>query len=204
MADDKKTPGNADFIKRVVGDPANPPETRVLSGWFGDAAEEGYRRLYSDAELSSYVDIPEDAILHTEPIRDSQPAGAVLVWVKRDAVLKPGGSAASRAARFLQGDVQRDFSHTGEGGLSLCDAGTVRRADRIHRQVHERAAGRRRMALYHGHSALRRADRIHRQVYASALAESHPLRRLHDLPLPHPRPHAHSSHLQSRCAGRRR
>jgi hypothetical protein len=117
MADDKKTPGNADFIKRVVGDPANPPETRVLSGWFGDAAEEGYRRLYSDAELSSYVDIPEDAILHTEPIRDSQPAGAVLVWVKRDAVLKPGGSAASRAARFLQGDVQRDFSTPEKAGF---------------------------------------------------------------------------------------
>ena len=114
---DKKTPGNADFISRVVGDPANPPETRVLSGWFGDAAEEGWRRLYTDAELSSYVDIPEDAILHTEPIRDSQPAGGVLVWVKRDAELKPGGSAASRAARFLQGDVQRDFSTPEKAGF---------------------------------------------------------------------------------------
>jgi len=116
MADDK-TSRNADFIGRVVGDPANPPETRMLSGWFGDAAEKGYRRLYTEAELTSYVDIPDDAILYTEPIRDSQPAGAVLVWIKRDAELKPGGSAASRAARFLQGDVQRDFSTPEKAGF---------------------------------------------------------------------------------------
>src|SRR4051794_6045318 len=107
-ADD--TPRNADFIGRVVKDAKNPPETRLLTGWLGDAAEEGYRRLYTDAELSAYVDIPADAILHTEPIRDSQPAGGVFVWVQRDAALKPGGSASSRAARFLQGQVQQDFA----------------------------------------------------------------------------------------------
>src|SRR5947209_8313487 len=108
MADD--TARNADFIGRVVKDAKNPPETRLLTGWLGDAAEEGYRRLYTDAELSAYVDIPADAILHTEPIRDSQPAGGVFVWVQRDATLKPGGSASSRAARFLQGQVQQDFA----------------------------------------------------------------------------------------------
>ncbi len=112
-ADD--TPRNADFIGRVVKDAKNPPETRLLTGWLGDAAEEGYRRLYTDAELSAYVDIPADAILHTEPIRDSQPAGGVFVWVQRDAALKPGGSASSRAARFLQGQVQQDFASAGGG-----------------------------------------------------------------------------------------
>ncbi|HEX3556302.1 MAG TPA: hypothetical protein VIA62_24045 [Thermoanaerobaculia bacterium] len=112
MADD--TARNADFIGRVVKDAKNPPETRLLTGWLGDAAEEGFRRLYSDAELSSYVDIPTDAILHTEPIRDSQPAGAVFVWIQRDAAVKPGGSASSRAARFLQGQVQQDFASGAE------------------------------------------------------------------------------------------
>src|SRR6476620_10535716 len=73
MADD--SPRNADFIGRVVSDAKNPPETRMLTGWLGDAADEGYRRLYCDAELSAYVDIATDAILYTEPIRDSQPAG---------------------------------------------------------------------------------------------------------------------------------
>lgn len=120
MADDKQK--NADFIDRVVGDAKNPPETRMLTGWFGDSGEEGYRRLYTDAELNNYVDIPDDAILYSEPLRDSQPSGCVLVWIKRDAVLKPGGSAASRAARFLQGQVQQDFASAGAAG-SLEKAG---------------------------------------------------------------------------------
>ena len=83
-----------DDLARVIGDPNNPTEARLLNGWFGDSGEEGYRRLYSDAELSNYVDIPTDAILHTEAIRYVQPSGAVFVWVRRDAELKQGGSAA--------------------------------------------------------------------------------------------------------------
>src|SRR5437763_7183687 len=123
MADD--TPRNADFIGRVVSDPKNPPETRMLTGWFGDAADEGYRRLYTDAELSAYIDIPNDAILHSEPMRDAQPAGGVFVWIQRDAALKPGGSAASRAARFLQGQVQQDFA---SGGGAAADPAAVEKA----------------------------------------------------------------------------
>lgn len=121
MADDN-TPKNADFIGRVVSDAKNPPETCLLSGWLGDAAEEGFRRLYTDAALSAYVDIPADAILHSEPIRDVQPSGGVFVWVKRDAALKYGGSASSRAARFLQGSVEQEFA-SGGGGLDPEKAG---------------------------------------------------------------------------------
>ena len=116
--DDDDTPRNADFIEKVVSDAKDPPETRLLTGWLGDAADEGYRRLYTNAELSSYIDIPVDAILHSEPIRDAQPPGAVFVWIRRDADLKQGGSAFSRAARFLQGQVTRDFA-SGGGGLDL-------------------------------------------------------------------------------------
>jgi hypothetical protein len=124
------SPRNADFVGRVVSDAKNPPETRMLTGWFGDAADEGYRRLYTDAELSAYVDIPADAILFTEAIHDVQPSGSVFVWVKRDSALKPGGSASSRAARFLRGQIQQDFasggvagSPSGQGGLDLEKAG---------------------------------------------------------------------------------
>src|ERR1051325_6091501 len=112
MASDEKS-----FIGRVVGDPANPPDTRLLSGGLGGSGEKGYKRLYTDPELSSYVDIPDDAILHTEPIRDSQPAGGVFVWIKADAAVKQGGSAAGRAGRFLQGKVQQDFSTPERAGF---------------------------------------------------------------------------------------
>lgn len=130
MADDD-TPRNADFIERVVGDPKSPPETRMLTGWLGDAADEGYRRLYTDAELCAYVDVPSDAILYTESIRDVQPSGGVFVWIKRDAALKPGGSASSRAARFLQGQVQQDYASGGgaaAGGGGGQDLGSLEKA----------------------------------------------------------------------------
>jgi len=116
---DKDTAKNADFIGRVVSDAKSPPETRLLTGWLGDAADKKYRRLYTEADLSAYFDIPAEAILYTEPIRDVQPSGGVFVWFKRDAELKPGGSAASRAGRFLLGQVQQDF----ESGASPEQAG---------------------------------------------------------------------------------
>src|SRR6185503_9051665 len=106
----------AEFIGRVVSDPKEPPATRLLTGWLGDSGEEGYKRLYTDAELGAWVDVPADAVLYTESIRDSQPAGAVFVWVKRDAQLKPGGSAAGRAAQYLQGQVAQDFASGGGAG----------------------------------------------------------------------------------------
>lgn len=134
MAKDDTT-RNADFVGRVVGDAKNPPETRLLTGWLGDAADEGYRRLYTDAELGAYADIPADAILYTEPIRDVQPSGGVFVWIKRDAAVKYGGSASGRAARFLQGQVQQDFASgggaaagRGGGGGGGQDAGSLEKA----------------------------------------------------------------------------
>src|SRR5262249_46144235 len=53
-------------------------------------------------------------------IRDAQPAGASMVWVKADAALKQGGPSVSRAARFLQGQVASDFA---AAAMSPKDAG---------------------------------------------------------------------------------
>src|SRR5215212_1141630 len=107
MAD--KDPGYSPFIKAVAGDGTSPPDVRVLTGWLGASGEEGYVRLYLDSSLSTYVDVPGDAILYSEEIPNSHPAGQRTVWVKRDADLKEGGSAITRAAKFLFGQVQQDF-----------------------------------------------------------------------------------------------
>ncbi|HWW62307.1 MAG TPA: hypothetical protein VN181_13125 [Thermoanaerobaculia bacterium] len=107
MAD--KDPGYSAFIKAVAGDGTSPPDVRVLSGWLGASGEEGHVRLYLDSSLSTYVDIPGDAILYSEEIANSHPAGQRTVWVKSDADLKEGGSAITRAAKFLFGQVQQDF-----------------------------------------------------------------------------------------------
>lgn len=97
----------ANFTGKIVSDATNPPEVRVLEGWLGTAAEDGYTRLYTNFELSAWVDIPTNDVLHTEEVPDSLPAGAVLVWVRADAQLKPGGSAFRKALPFLQGDLAK-------------------------------------------------------------------------------------------------
>ena len=110
MAD--KDPGYSPFVQAVAGDGTSPPDVRVLTGWLGASGEEGHVRLYLDATLSAYVDIPRDAVLYSEEIPNSHPAGQRSVWVKNDAELKEGGSAIARAAKFLFGQVQQDFAQS--------------------------------------------------------------------------------------------
>ena len=128
MADDKQK--NADFIGHVVGDPKNPQETRMLTGWFGESGEEGCRRLYTDAELSSYIDIPDDAILHSEPLKDVQPSGGVIVWIDRDAALKQGGSASTTITLAVAQPAPNVAIHDIQDGFRFVadvDSRTVRR-----------------------------------------------------------------------------
>ena len=46
----------------------NPPNTLMLTGYLGKSAAENYIRLYFDEELSDYVDIPQEAVLHTRQL----------------------------------------------------------------------------------------------------------------------------------------
>ena len=76
------------FVSKVVTDPANVPDTLLLSGWLGDSSLPNQTRLYFDPQLSNYVEIPDDAILHSQ----DQPAGPSLpgashVWIKKEALL---------------------------------------------------------------------------------------------------------------------
>jgi len=51
----------------------------MLTGYLGQSSEDKYTRLYFDVQLSSYVEIPDDAILHTQDLpADSSPLGAAM------------------------------------------------------------------------------------------------------------------------------
>src|SRR5262249_24276465 len=87
--------GKASFVARLVKDPANPPALIVLSGYEGDSDKDKHTRVYLDLQLSSYVDVPHDAVAHRESVtRDQSPAGGVYIWVAASAAdrLSPGGS----------------------------------------------------------------------------------------------------------------
>src|SRR4051794_12521678 len=108
--EDANGPRMDEFINRLVPDPANPPNTILLSGFLGASSEDGHTRLYFDAQLSSYVEIPNEGILHSQPMPAEQsPLGGSYVWIQRDAELIQGkaGDQQRPKAKFFEGPIMR-------------------------------------------------------------------------------------------------
>ncbi len=119
MADDKSLKHDA-LVGRIVGDPAKPADTIWLTGFLGSSSEDGHTRVYSDPSFESYVDVPTDAIIHTEPLpKDQSPLGGSYVWLKKDAEVLHGKVGTERKkAKFLEGPIQAAFAGTGSGAAA--------------------------------------------------------------------------------------
>jgi hypothetical protein len=105
-----------DFIQRVVRDPSDPPDTLFLAGFVGRAAEPGHTRVYLDVMLAAYVDVPDSAILHAQPVPPSQsPLGGHYVWISRDQELVQ----RVRSARDEMMQVHQTFMSELDGDSSL-------------------------------------------------------------------------------------
>ena len=111
MADDKSLKHDA-LVSRIVGDPAKPADTIWLTGFLGPSSEDGHTRVYSDPSFETYVDVPTDAIIHTEPLpKDQSPLGGSYVWLKKDAEVLHGKVGTERKkAKFLEGPIQAAFA----------------------------------------------------------------------------------------------
>jgi hypothetical protein len=93
--------GGAEFVRRIVTDPNNVPNVMRLYGYPGASSEENHERLYLSPDLSTYVEVPTNAILHRMAVPPEQdPHGAVTLWVRRDAALvykaTPGAQALAQ------------------------------------------------------------------------------------------------------------
>lgn len=76
------------FIGKVAPDPAHPQPLMRLTGYRGASSEAGHTRLYLDANISGYVDIPDADIVHELPVpHEVDPLGAVSLWVKQNSKL---------------------------------------------------------------------------------------------------------------------
>jgi hypothetical protein len=115
MAEKKSSAGGADFVAKIVKDPAAPPETLMLNGYLGASSEEGHTRLYFDPHLSNYVEIPNDAILHSQDAGpDHAGLGGSYVWIKRDAELTYGPAGSQRPkGKFLEGPIMQGLGAAG-------------------------------------------------------------------------------------------
>jgi hypothetical protein len=102
-------PVGGDFVSRLVSDPAKPPQTTLLSGYVGASDEEGHTRIYFDPQLSDYVDVATEDVLHTEPAGGTGPLSPTLVWIRRDAQVLHGQAGSTRQrAGFFEGRVWRE------------------------------------------------------------------------------------------------
>jgi len=94
------------FVAKLVPDPAKPPDLIRLTGYRGASNQEGSVRLYGNAELSIYWDIPEGDVLYEQPVpSDADPLGAVTLWIKRDSKI------VSNQSQQAQGGQQSMYTY---------------------------------------------------------------------------------------------
>lgn len=107
MAENKANIPLDDFVSKVVKDPKQPPDTTLLTGYLGKSSEEGHTRIYFDPELKNYLEVPNDAVLHTQEIpKEVSSLGGSHIWIKSDAELIHGKVGPSRTkAKFFEGPI---------------------------------------------------------------------------------------------------
>ncbi|MFZ6731631.1 hypothetical protein ACO0LG_06900 [Undibacterium sp. Ji42W] len=97
------------FVEVLAADPANIPDVVLLNGFVGHSALEGYTRLYLNAVLNEYYEIPSEAILHTAApsASSNNPLETAYVWIKADAeLIRKGKSVADTKLSFFNGPIQ--------------------------------------------------------------------------------------------------
>jgi len=107
MADRKSSRSGLPYhplVEALASDPnqATKRATRLF-GFPGPAADANSTRLWLDLDLSSYVDVPDDAILHSQALDDDR---GTILWVDPDARLEYSGARPHEVqAKFLGGAI---------------------------------------------------------------------------------------------------
>ncbi len=92
----------SNFIQKLVKDPANPPDLVLISGYAGPSAEADSERVYTDASLSSYADIPKAVVQHQQEGAGGDFGPVQHFWVRRDAIDRVRFGSASAGPTRLQ------------------------------------------------------------------------------------------------------
>jgi hypothetical protein len=92
------------LVEALASDPATPPEEATrLFGFPGPAADAGSTRLWLDLDLTSYVDVPDKAILHSQTLENDQ---GTMLWVEPEATLTYSTAQSQEVqADFLEGSI---------------------------------------------------------------------------------------------------
>jgi hypothetical protein len=109
------------LVEALASDPNQPPKPATrLFGYPGPAADSKSTRLWLDLDLSSYVDVPNDAILHSQTLDNEE---GTILWVDPAATLTHSTPQAQEVqAEFLGGAIaQRNLA----GASAAAGLGTL-------------------------------------------------------------------------------
>jgi hypothetical protein len=110
------------LVEALVPDPGEPPQrTTRLFGYPGPSTDSNATRLYLDQDLSTYVDVPNDAIRHSQTLENDQ---GTHVWVDPAAPLKFSTTQTHEVqADFLSGSIAQQ--HLGTAAAAGAVPGAV-------------------------------------------------------------------------------
>lgn len=103
------------FVSVLAKDPNKIPDMILLNGFEGKSSLEGYTRLYLNAVLNEYYEIPSAAVLHSAEAGSStaNPLATKYVWIKSDAeLIRKGKNTADRKVKYFTGDIQSSQAAT--------------------------------------------------------------------------------------------
>jgi hypothetical protein len=92
------------LVEALASDPSSPPQRATkLFGFPGPAADAKATRLWLDLDLTGYVDVPDDAILHSQTLENEE---GTYLWVDPTATLTHSGAQSHEVqAEFLGGSI---------------------------------------------------------------------------------------------------
>jgi hypothetical protein len=96
-----------DFVKQVRPDPKEQDQLQLLAGYLGESPVEGHIRIYADASLNHFADIPKNAVVHVHPnTKEEDALGGSRIWVKQNQL--PTSTAGQGS--FLQGQLYDQYA----------------------------------------------------------------------------------------------
>lgn len=126
MEEQKETDGGAKELKQdrlveklLLDLSQEHPDVRILVGYVGRSSQPEYWRLYLTPVLDVYVEIPQDAIVHSQSLANEQnPMGGTMLWVKHDTdvVLCRRTNLRQRQGQFLSGEIVSQADRRGMTG----------------------------------------------------------------------------------------
>ena len=100
------------FVKAVRPDSKATESTVFLEGFIGESSLADHFRLYSDASLNDFVEIPTGAVVHSiANSKEESALGGSKIWVKKEAIFTYGNPAMDNRPQgsFLDGDLYQGY-----------------------------------------------------------------------------------------------